>query len=210
MSKKYLKVFILSIRNNTSLIFVIKNIFECFIYFFLLDIVFKNIRFFPNHSNTELYLLSAVYLLIIFLYKFFNEKVLLLRYLIVTDNTHLILLKPINPLYKILIDHLNFVTVAIIILLIVIAPLYSLSNIILIISGIIISLTLFVFVLSLSLITNGELPLEKLLLLLFLLGFFEYCNLLDAALVFIISIVLLFASFRFWKFTLTKYTSVNS
>ncbi len=211
MFKKYLKVFSILIKNNISFPQIVKDITQYLIYFILLNIIFTNIRYFSNYSNINLSLIAGGYILIILMHKYFYENALIFRYLLITDNFGIILLKPINSLLRLLVNKIDFVGFILLILIsTTIVYFGSFGYLLLIFSGLIISLSIFIFVLSILLISSGKFPWEKLLLSLFLIGFLGLVNIVGLCLVFLLSIILLIFSIKFWKHAITRYTSASS
>jgi ABC-type uncharacterized transport system permease subunit len=209
--KKYLKIFMLSAESHLSFSFVIKSLFEYSLYFILLFFISGKISMFSGSPNGKLYFISGVYLLVILLYKYFYENALVVRYLVITDSFERILTKPINPLFKIFTEKIDIIALlsgaATLIGILAFDPSkYSL----LILDGLFISFSVFIAVISLLLFTRGNVPFEKLLLILFLIGFIGTSSILGVLTITVFSILFLFISVRLWNSALTKYTSVGS
>ncbi len=208
--KKYLKILSLKSKHNISILFI-KNVFEYGVYFILLNTLFNNLKYFSAFSTSQINIIVAIYVLILFVYKFFYETAQIFRYLVITSNFDLELLKPINPLFTILTSALDFPNLIIGISFLATVMYLNLSqNIILVISFLIFSISVFISVLSLLLITYGKFSFEKILLILFLGGFIWDKNASGAILTFLFSVFLLFFSIKFWNFALTKYTNASS
>lgn len=208
---KYLKIFILSAKCNLSFASVVMSIIKYLFYFILLVFIISNSSMFSGSPNDRLYFVSGIYLLIMFMYKCFYENALFVRYLVITDNLERVLIKPINPLFRILVEKIDITVLLVMIpTLIGILSFDSFKYSLLIFSGLVISFSIFILVLSLLLITSGKMPIEKLLLVLFLIGFIGLLSGFEIFLIAIFSIILLFFSIRLWNFALTKYTSASS
>ncbi len=211
MTKKYLKIFAQIFKSSFSLELIAKGFFEYGFYFGLLNFVFKNISLFLNYPYRDLNLISSIYLLSIWLYKFFLENALVFRYLLISGNFDLVLSKPINPLFRLMINKIDFVGLEIAILLILITGSFgNIPNLIQVVAGIIASVTVFILVLALLLKSSGGVPFERLLIIVFLIGLLGLGNVFSGPPVLLASILLFFASLKFWNFALTKYTSASS
>lgn len=209
--KKYLKIFVLSAKSQLSFSSAVKSFFESSLYFILLVFVFSNASMFSGYSNDKLYFISEIYLLVILLYKYFYENALIVRYLVITDCLERILTKPINPLFRILVEKINMTDMLIGMSVFVGILFFNPSKyLFLVFSGLIISFAIFIIVLSLLLITSGKLPMERILIGLFLIGFLGLAGILNAMLILLFSVFLLVLSIRFWNYALTKYTSASS
>jgi len=209
--KKYLKIFILSAESHLSLSSAIRSLFEYSFYFILLVLIFKNASMFSGSSNGKLYFISGIYLLVILLYRYFYENALIVRYLVITDGFERILTKPINPLFKILVEKIDTTALLMGTLIFVEVLAFDPSKyLLLILSGLIVSFSVFILVLSLLLLTLGKIPIEKLLLSLFLIGFIGVSGTFGILSITAFSILILFISIRVWNFALRKYTSASS
>lgn len=201
----------LSAKNYLTFPAAVKSIFEYLVYFFLLFFVFRSTAIFSGSSNADLYSISGMYLLIIFLYKYFYENALVVRYLMITDSFERILIKPVNPLFRILVEKIDTAGLALFVSIFIGILAASPSRyLLLMFSGLVVSFSVFVLVLSLLLLTSGKLPVEKLLLGLFLIGFLGFANTPGIFATAALSIVFLIVSIRLWNFALRKYTSTGS
>jgi ABC-type uncharacterized transport system permease subunit len=166
---------------------------------------------FSGSSNGKLYFISGIYLLVILLYRYFYENALIVRYLVITDGFERILTKPINPLFKILVEKIDTTALLMGTLIFVEVLAFDPSKyLLLILSGLIVSFSVFILVLSLLLLTLGKIPIEKLLLSLFLIGFIGVSGTFGILSITAFSILILFISIRVWNFALRKYTSASS
>lgn len=211
MIKKYLKIFSLSARSNISVTLLIKSILEYVLYFVVINFVLGNVRYFSGYSSYELNIISGVYVLLFLSYRFLYKNALIFRYLVVTRNFDLVLLKPVNSVFKLLTNKIDFedlvVGTLLFLTLIYFAPF---PYVVLVISGIAISLTIFITTISLLLITSGELPMENFLLTLFLIGFLGLVNMMGALVSILLALLLLFLSIQLWNYALTKYTNASN
>lgn len=208
---KYLKILVLSAKRQFSFLSVVISIVKYLFVYVLLFFVISNVSMFSGSTNDRLYFISGIYLLIIFLYKFFYENALFVRYLMITDSFERISTKPINSLFRISIENMDF-TILIIAIPIFIGTLSfeSFKYPLLILSGLIISISVYITVLSLLLLTSGKISIEKLLLSLFLIGFIGLSSGFEIFLIVIFSILFLFISIKLWNFALIKYTGASS
>lgn len=206
MAKKYLKILTLLIKNSISLKTVMFGIFEYGFYFILLNFLFKNISLFSNYSYIKINSISAIYLLTIYLYKYFLENTLIFRYLIITGNFDSFLITPINPLFRILVNKVDIVGLVTALTLSIFTLFWGyLPNLIPIIGSLVLSISVFIFVLALLLKTSGKIPFEKLLVLIFVIGLIGISGTISGPLILIASIIFLIISFRFWNLIISKY-----
>lgn len=211
MTRKYLKIISLVLKNFFSLELVAKGVLEYGFYFIVLIFVFKNVSHFSSYTYSDLNLTSAIYLLSIFLYKFFNENALIFRYLLISGNFDLILIKPINPLFRILINKMDVSGLIVSLALIFVSGYFgTFPNLLTVLTGLIISVSVFIFVVSLLLKTRGVIPFEKLLISLFLIGFVGINGMVSGLPILFASILLLFVSIKLWNYVLKNYAGFNS
>lgn len=210
MTRKYLKIISLVLKNFFSLELVAKGIFEYGFYFIILIFAFKNVSYFSSYTYSDLNLISAIYLLSIFLYKFFNENALIFRYMLISGNFDLVLVKPINPLFRILINKVDVAGLIVSLILVFVTGYFgTLPNPLTVLASLIIEVSMFIFVISLLLKTQGRVPFEKLLILLFLIGFIGINGTVSGLPILFVLILLLFISIKFWNYSLTKYSGTN-
>lgn len=211
MTKKYLKIVALLIKNFFSIELVAKGILEYGFYFIFLIFVFKNLSYFSSYSYSDINIISAIYLIYIYLYKFFLENTLIFRYLLISGNFDLILVKPIDPIFRILINKVDVVGFFVSFVLIAATAYFgNLPNLLNITACLIISVSVFILVVSLLLKTQGKIPFERLLLLIFPIGIVGISGKISGLPILFVSILLLLISIKFWNYLLKNYVSSNS
>lgn len=211
MTKKNLKILLNIFKNNISLIKIGKSIVEYLFYFILLNILFKNIKYLENFSNDKILIISSFYLFIIVIYKYFYKNICMFRYLVVTNRFDLILLKPINTIFGILINEVNISDLIVVLPgLLILVYLDPLKYILIIIFGLMFSITIFIFSISLIKLTSGKYALKKLLLVLFLIGILIFINLAGIISSILITIAFFISSLKFWQFVLIKHSNASS
>lgn len=210
MTRKYFKIISLAIKNFLTLELVAKAILEYGLYFVLFSFVLKNVSYFSNYSYFELNSISGIYLIFIYLYKYFLENSLIFRYMLISGNFDLVLTRPINPMFRILINKVDFAGLIVVLALAIATGFFGVFlNPIPIFSGLVFSISIYIIVQTLLLKTLGNIPFEKLLLSIFLAGFLGISNQNLQLPILFISILLLFIFLKFWNYSLTKYTGTN-
>lgn len=197
------KVSVLNMRKYLSIISIVESICEYSIYFVFINTFLKNI-------NT-----SLVLLFLIIFNKYIYKNVINLKQLIRSENFSYSLLKPINPIYRLLVIDINpidlILNTAITVTIVTTLPKY----LIIILAGVIALFALHLFVLSITLITKNLLSVEKIsmvAILICLCIIFSSRSLLGltnnlsqlSALVF--SLALLFISIKLWNQTAKNYS----
>lgn len=210
MTKKYFKIISLAIKNFLTLELVAKAILEYGLYLVLFSFVLKNVTYFSNYPYFELNSISGMYLIFIYLYKYFLENSLIFRYMLISGNFDLVLTRPINPMFRILINKVDFAGLIVVLALAITTGFFGVfPNPIPIFSALTLSVSIYIFVQTLLLKTLGKVAFEKLLLSIFLAGLFGISSQNLQLPILFISILLLFISLKFWNYSLTKYTGTN-
>lgn len=180
---------------------IIETILEYSIYLYFLKIIFNNVD------------LSLVLLFLIIFIKYIHKNIYVLKRQIISHNFDLLLLKPVNPIHLLFKNGINLID-CIIGLLIIIFLCLKLPVIILIISTLIILVSFYFIILSVTLFLSNKLSIEKvfpLIIITFisfaisnksLLGLISLPASLSTLL---FSIALLFLSIKLWNHSLKKY-----
>lgn len=169
---KYLKVYrkmainsfvVWLTRRNALLIFLLGKVIRYTFYFLFLIYLIKSTNGFSGFNGNQILFFTATYVLIDTLAQFLFRSVYSFRQLVVTGDLDLVLLKPINPLFRSLLggaDPVDLITLpAIIGVVIYIGSFLNPSildifyYILLIINGIIITASFHIAVLALGIIT---------------------------------------------------------
>lgn len=172
VGKKYLRVYIKMATNSfvvwfsrrsAFIIFLIGKIVRYTFYFGFLIFLVKSTNSFAGYSGNQILFFTATYVLIDTLAQFLFRSVYSFRPLVVSGDLDLVLVKPINPLFRSLLggaDLVDLITLPVIIGVVVyIGSLLSPSilhiayYIILVVNGIVISAAFHIAVLSLGIIT---------------------------------------------------------
>lgn len=189
--KKYLSPF-----------YIFEIIIEYLVYFIFLYNLSKNIH------------MSLILLFIILYIKFIYKNVSIFKNSIISKDFDLLLLKPVNPILKILIYELNPIDIIIQTVILVILCTYLPSFILMIFSILIILLALYLFILSATLFISNKLSVEKILPLIILLLLIPLISLkyiigFNSLLVglssLLFSVSFLFLSIQLWNHSLKKY-----
>ncbi len=150
-------------QKNNLAIFLTGKIIRYIFYFSFLYLLLKNVKYLAGYDSNQVLFFSATYLLVDVVSQFFFRHVYSFRPLVVTGDLDLILLKPMNPLFRSLMgapDAIDFITIPPIIAVVV--YLGSLLNpslihvsyyLLLVLNGLIISMSFHILVLSFGIIT---------------------------------------------------------
>lgn len=161
MAKNAFKVW--TIKKSGLIIFLLGKTVRYSFYFGFLYFLVKNTKGFAGFSGNQILFFSATYILIDTIAQFLFRAVYSFRPLVVSGDLDLILLKPINPLFRCLMgapDFVDLITIPPIIA--IVAYLASLLNfsllhttfyILLVLNGLVIAMALHIAVLSLGIIT---------------------------------------------------------
>lgn len=197
----YIKIWLLDSKKNMSYFSVFEKIIEYLIYFVLLNLVINNIY------------LSLILLYLIIFVKYIYKNIYILKQLINTNDFIYILLKPVNPIFRILIYGANPIDLIVSILIIIIFCASFPSKLLLVFGVLIILFALHLLVLSLTLFINNKLPIEKILPIVifsFLLAIFNnsligLTSLMGILSILLFAISLLFLSFKLWNYLLKNF-----
>lgn len=145
-------------RRNTLLIFLTGKLIRYIFYFAFLYFLLKQTRGFLNYDTNQALFFAVTYLLIDVLSQFLFRSVYTFRQLVITGDLDLILLNPVNSLFRVLMggpDFIDFITLPPIIAIVVyighlLDPsfLQIIYYIFLVINGILISSAFHIIVLS--------------------------------------------------------------
>jgi len=197
----YFKIWLSDSKKSLSYFSIFEKVIEYSIYFVTLNLVLNNI-----------YLSLTLLFLIIFV-KYVYINIYILKQLINSNDFIYLLLKPINPIFRILIYGTNLIDLVLSLLIIIIFCISFPSKLLLVFGVLTILFALHVFVLSITLFMNYKLPTEKLLLLLVigllpvilnnsLLGLASLMGILSTLL---FAISFLFLSFKLWNYRLKNF-----
>ena len=197
----YIKIWLLDSKKNMSYLSFFEKIIEYLIYFVLLNLVLNNIY------------LSLILLFLIIFVKYIYKNIYILKQLINTNDFIYILLKPVNPIFRILIYGANPIDLIVSILIIIIFCASFPSKLLLVFGVLIILFALYLLVLSLTLFINYKLPIEKILPIVifsFLLAIFNnsligLTSLMGILSILLFAISLLFLSFKLWNYLLKNF-----
>lgn len=197
----YIKIWLLDSKKNMSYLSVFENMIEYLIYFVLLNLVLNNIY------------LSLILLFLIIFVKYIYKNIYILKQLINTNDFIYILLKPVNPIFRILIYGANPIDLILSILIIIIFCASFPSKLLLVFGVLTILFALHLLVLSLTLFTNYKLPIEKILPIVIFSFLFAIFNnsliglnsLMGLLSILLFAISLLFLSFKLWNYLLKNF-----
>ncbi|KKP47740.1 MAG: hypothetical protein UR39_C0003G0142 [Candidatus Woesebacteria bacterium GW2011_GWA1_33_30] len=170
--KRYLRVYIKMATNSfvvwlarrsAFIIFLIGKIVRYSFYFGFLIFLVKSTNGFAGYTGNQILFFTATYVLIDTLAQFLFRSVYSFRQLVVSGDLDLVLVKPINPLFRSLFggaDPVDLITLPAIIFVVVyigslLSPtlLHTTYYILLVINGLVISASFHIAVLSLGIIT---------------------------------------------------------
>lgn len=240
-----------STNRNVLLIFLLGKIIRYVAYFGFLYFLVKGTNGFLGYSQNQTLFFTATYILIDTVSQFFFRNVYSFRPMVISGNFDLILAKPFNALFRVLLggpDPIDLVTIPPIILMVIwigssLDPsiFQILVYTILVFNGILIAAAFHIFVLGFGIITLEvdhiimvyrdltsmgrfpidiyKQPLQGILTFLVPVGvmmtvpaktMMGVVGLWGVVSAFIVGIVSIFISLKFWNFALTKYTSASS
>ena len=197
----YIKIWLSDSKKDISYLSVVGKIIEYLIYFVILNLILNNIY------------LSLVLLYLIIFIKYVYKNIYILKQLINSNDFIYLLLKPVNPIFKVLIYGANPIDLMLSILIVIIFCVSFISKLLLIFGVLTILFALHLLVLSLTLFMNYKLPIEKILpLIIFVLlpvvlnnSLIGLTSLMGVLSTLLFSISLLFLSFKLWNYALKNF-----
>ena len=197
----YIKIWLSDSKKDISYLSVVGKIIEYLIYFVILNLILNNIY------------LSLVLLYLIIFIKYVYKNIYILKQLINSNDFIYLLLKPANPIYRILIYGSNPIDLVLSALIIIIFCASFPSKLLLAFGLLTILFALHFLVLSLTLFMNYKLPIEKILPLIIIVflpvvlnnSLIGLTSLMGVLSTLLFSISLLFLSFKLWNYALKNF-----
>ncbi|MEK7100300.1 MAG: hypothetical protein AAB872_00645 [Patescibacteria group bacterium] len=190
------------IRNYLSPVSLFEILTEYLICFVFINLIFKNLY------------VSLILLFLIILTKYVYKNINILKNLITSGDFNYLILKPINPIYRILIYGTNPIDLIINFILFIIIAINFINYSLIILSSLIILFSFHIFILSLTLLFSPKFSVEKIfpqLILICLVFIFSFRSLvgltnpLGQLSLSIFAISSLFLSIKLWNQTVKNY-----
>ncbi len=172
MLQKYFKIWVMMARNSfitwiskwpNFIVFVSGKMVRYIFYFVFLYFLMKNTNGLAEYTGNQVLFFVATYTLIDTIAQFLFRSVYTFRSMVISGDFDLILIRPINPLFRVLVggpDPMDFITIPPIIFVVYYIgsmlsplPLGVLYYILLVLNGLLISMAFHIAVLSLGIIT---------------------------------------------------------